>query len=106
MNERRYQIALSAPQLREGAEIIEVAAQLCGVHPSVLQRFVDLGLIEPIRYGPDQYRITHSSILRVKRIERLRRDLGVNLLGAGIILDLVDKIEELRREVEQLRCRL
>lgn len=45
-------------------------------------------------------------VLRLRKIERLRRDLGVNTTGAAVILDLLDRMITLQRENESLIARL
>lgn len=67
-------------------------------HPEMLLALHELGIIE-IRGGcvsPDQLR-------RVYKIMRLKSCLGVNLPGAAVILDLLDRIEELQDEIEKLK---
>jgi MerR family transcriptional regulator/heat shock protein HspR len=66
-------------------------------HPELLERFASLGVVV-LKDG----RIHRDDIRRLKRLIRLRNRLGVNLSGAAIILDLLDKIEELRREIRRL----
>ena len=47
-----------------------------------------------------------TAVPRIWRIMRLRRDLGINWSGIGVVLDLLDKIEELEREIAWLRKQL
>ena len=54
-------------------------------------------------FSKDVLRGLYRSILRIRRILRLRHDLGVNWAGIGVVLDLLAKIEELEREIAQLR---
>jgi len=77
-------------------------ARVAGLHPDLINRFVDLGLIEPATQRPEPL-FTDETIQRIGRILRLRRDMGVNLASAGIILDLLDQIEKLRKELDTLR---
>jgi len=76
----------------------EVAAR-CGLHPNLVEHLVALGLIEPLegrsnRFPPD---VT----LRLQRALRLRRDLGLSYNGAALVLELLDRIEDLERRLEQ-----
>jgi chaperone modulatory protein CbpM len=76
----------------------EVAAR-CGLHPALVERLVALGLIEPLegrtnRFPPD---VT----LRLQRAMRLRRDLGLSYSGAALVLELLDRIEDLEQRLEQ-----
>lgn len=75
----------------------EVAAR-CGLHPSVVERLVALGLIEPLEGGN---RFPPDVTLRLQRALRLRRDLGLSYNGAALALELLDRIETLERRLEQ-----
>ena len=69
---------------------LETTAVLTDIHPQLLLHYVDLGLVEPVEISGDQYLFSDSSIARTRRICRLRRDLGININGIGIILHLLD----------------
>jgi DNA-binding transcriptional MerR regulator len=71
-----------------------------------VQRFIGFGLIEPSARTGSDLLFPVSSVERVKRILRLKRDLGVNLAGIAVILDLRERIENLQRELWFLRDRL
>lgn len=77
-----------------------------GLHPAMIERFVEFGLIEPARRAGAQLLFYPSAVLRVRMIQRLRRDVGVNISSLGVVLDLIDKIWELKRENELLKSRL
>jgi DNA-binding transcriptional MerR regulator len=80
-------------------------AACTGVHPSLIEYFVDYGLLEPsVRTGTQLF-FDAACIARLRMIERLRRDLGANLAGIAVILDLLDRLTTLQREVEQWRRR-
>lgn len=64
----------------------------------ILERFADLGLIEPIGSM-----LRTSDLTRVVQIMRLRRDLGLNLMGAAIALDLVAEIAQLKAQIQALQ---
>lgn len=81
--------------------MIGVAAQLCNVHPQTLRQYERLGLVIPSRAGAKNRLYSESDIMRVRRIQRLTQELGVNLAGVEIILRLLDDMEEMRTEMEQ-----
>lgn len=68
----------------------------------MIHRLTAIGLIEPEIKEPNIL-FSYETVLRVKCIFRLRKDLGVNLSSAGIILDLLDQIDSLKQEVKRLR---
>jgi DNA-binding transcriptional MerR regulator len=84
---------------------LEDLAACAGVHPAHIAYFVEYGLIEPSAYRGTQWLFEPACIARLRLIERLRRDLGANLAGIAVILDLLDRLTTLQREVEQWRRR-
>ena len=80
--------------------MIGVAAQLCGVHPQTLRQYERLGLVAPSRVGSKNRLYSEVDILRVRRIQRLTQEMGVNLAGVELILRLLDDMEEMRRDME------
>lgn len=81
--------------------MIGVAAELCGIHPQTLRQYEKLGLVIPARVGAKNRLYSEEDIARVKQIQRLTQDLGVNLAGVEIILRLLDDMDEMREEFEE-----
>ena len=65
-------------------------------------RLVEEGVIDPVGKDQSTWRFSSISIRRVRRVRRLRDDLGVNLSGAALALDLLEEIEALRAKVRLL----
>ena len=84
---------------------LEAAAARVGLHPVLVERFVEFGLVEPAERTGSEVRLDAASLPRLVAISRLRRDLGVNLHGVAVILDLVDRLAALERELNWLRER-
>ena len=85
---------------------LDTLADYAEVHPEYLRTLVEFGLVEPVRETEAEMVFRASAVLRVRRIVRIRTDLGVNLPGVAVILRLTEELRELRREVEELRsCR-
>ena len=80
--------------------MIGVAAQLCNVHPQTLRQYERIGLVIPSRVGAKNRLYSELDILRVRLIQRLTQELGVNLAGVEIILRLLDEMEETRVDME------
>lgn len=80
--------------------MIGIAAQLCGVHPQTLRQYERLGLVNPSRVGSKNRLYSEADILRVRRIQRLTQEMGVNLAGVDLILRLLDDMEDMRRDLE------
>ena len=73
------------------------AAFRCGVHPGLIDRFVRLGLCEPAGWDEDrrEWVFDPGIVPLVRKILRLREELGVNYQGVGVILELLSRIERL-----------
>jgi DNA-binding transcriptional MerR regulator len=84
---------------------LESLAACTGVHPARIAYFVDYGLLAPSARMGTQWLFDTAGLARLRMIERLRRDLGANLAGIAVILDLLDRLTTLQREVEQWRRR-
>jgi hypothetical protein len=76
----------------------EYAAVLTETSTIVVERFVALGLIEPIGSM-----LRPSDITRITQIQRLRQDLGLNLVGAAMVLDMAQEIAQLRAQLNAYR---
>jgi len=83
----------------------DVVARTVGAKRSVVVRLAQQGLIETIDAGADEPLVPRRMIVQLRRMQRLRRDLGVNFAGAAVILDLVRRIEQLNREVAEMQLR-
>lgn len=81
--------------------MIGVAAELCGVHPQTLRQYERLGLVTPSRVGAKNRLYSEADIRRVRRIQRLTQEMGVNLAGVELILRLLDEMEDQRRDMER-----
>lgn len=85
--------------------MIGVAAQLCGVHPQTLRQYERLGLVVPSRVGAKNRLYSESDIRRVRRIQRLTQQMGVNLAGVELILRLLEDMEAMRSDFEDQMMR-
>ena len=72
---------------------IEELSTECGVHPGWVRKMVVLGLVEPEDADAELYPVEAS--VRIERILRLRRDLGINYSGLALVLDLLDRVDRL-----------
>ncbi len=70
---------------------------LCGVHAEQIIDMVAEGIAEPYGRSPMEWRFTGPMVGRLQRALRLQAQLGVNLAGAALALDLLDELDELQR---------
>jgi len=102
MEYRRYYLVLRRPPFQQGLlSLAEIARQAC-VHPELLERMVDLGLIEPEQYSPEIL-FAPRAVADVCRALRLRNELGINWAGVGLVMDLLERIAQLESELGRLR---
>jgi len=86
--------------------VISVAAKLVDIHPQTLRYYERLGLVRPSRSDGRIRLYSDVDIERVQQIRRLSEDLGVNLAGVDVILNLTEKIKALERELVALQTEL
>jgi chaperone modulatory protein CbpM len=82
---------------------LEALATRAGLHPAVVEGFVDFGLLEPVGRVGTQWVFDLGCIARLRTIMRLRRDLGANLPSVAVILEILDRLVALQRENAWLR---
>ncbi len=74
----------------------------CGVHADWIISLVEEGIIEPQGENVRLWRFSEASLVRARSALRLQRDLGVNLAGIALALDLIDELESLRAHIKTL----
>ena len=74
---------------------LDVFAARCGLHPDMVRRLVALGLVACRQDARGEPSFEPSALVTVARIQRLRTGLGLNYAAIGLVLDLLDHIEEL-----------
>jgi MerR family transcriptional regulator/heat shock protein HspR len=91
----------------EPVYLISIAAKLCNVHPQTLRLYERLGLVLPARVSRKNRMYSEADIERLKQIQHLTQDMGVNLAGVEVILGLLEKMQRIQdqmdQEVERLR---
>jgi MerR family transcriptional regulator, heat shock protein HspR len=82
---------------------ISVVARMVNIHPQTLRNYERLGLVRPTRSDGNVRLYSDQDVERVRKICRLSDELGVNLAGIEIILNLLDRVEQLQQELEGVR---
>lgn len=77
--------------------------ELTSVEPATVAELMDMGWIDPVRTRADEYLFRSRDVLRIQRLLRLCRDLDVPFGAGSIIVDLIERVELLEREIAQLR---
>ena len=82
--------------------LTEVAYR-AGLHPELIDRFIRLGLIEFSGRTDDGELLFDSEVIPIiRRILRLRNELGVNYAGVGVILELMSRLDALEARIREL----
>jgi MerR family transcriptional regulator/heat shock protein HspR len=88
-----------------GVFMISVAAELAGMHPQTLRIYEERGLIKPAR-SPKQTRLySQRDVERLKRIQELKTQFGMNLAGVERVLALEEVMQSMQERMERLSKR-
>ncbi len=87
----------------EPVYLISIVAENLNIHPQTLRQYEREGLVTPSRTQGKVRLYSQRDIDRIKMIIRLTRDLGVNLAGVFVILQLKEKIDEHEETIDELR---
>jgi len=88
-----------------GVFMISVAAELADMHPQTLRMYEQRGLIEPKRSPKGTRLYSHEDVQRLRRIQQMTAELGLNLAGVELVLELEEQLERTRRRVAVLERR-
>ena len=88
-----------------GVFMISVAAELAHMHPQTLRMYEARGLIEPKRSPKNTRLYSQRDVERLRRIQRMTSEQGLNLAGVETVLDLERKVERMKSELERMRKR-
>lgn len=85
--------------------MISVAAELADMHPQTLRMYEQRGLIEPKRSPKGTRLYSHEDVERLRRIQQMTAELGLNLAGVEKVLELEAQLERTRKRVAALERR-
>jgi MerR family transcriptional regulator/heat shock protein HspR len=88
-----------------GVFMISVAAELADMHPQTLRMYEQRGLIEPQRSPKGTRLYSHEDVDRLRRIQEMTNELGLNLAGVEHVLRLEQELERAKRRVTALEHR-
>ena len=103
-NEAEIQIHIAAIVEEETDDLTaEDLALRCGLPPAALADYTRVGVVQ---FNASTGRFPILAVGRLRKAIRLRRDLGVDLVAVGIVLDLVGRLEAMEAEIDRLRAEL
>src|SRR5947207_15362274 len=85
-----------------GVYMISVAAELAGMHPQTLRIYEARGLITPKRSPKNTRLYSQEDVERLRRIQELTGELGMNLAGVERVFQLEDELDRMRRRMQRL----
>src|SRR5215217_4960627 len=87
---------------RRGVYMISVAAELAGMHPQTLRIYESRGLIQPKRSPKNTRLYSQEDVDRLRRIQELTSELGMNLAGVEKVFELEGELDRMRRRMRSL----
>jgi MerR family transcriptional regulator/heat shock protein HspR len=91
---------MAAKRKSKGAYMISAVAEMYEIHPQTLRLYEREGLLKPSRTEGNTRLYTDEDLERLEFILNLARDLGVNIAGMGIILQMRERMEEMNRQMQ------
>ena len=86
--------------------MISVAAELVGMHPQTLRMYETKGLVRPQRTPGGTRLYSEADVERLRIIQRLTTELGLNLAGVELVLRLEDELRKAHAQIERLQQQL
>jgi MerR family transcriptional regulator/heat shock protein HspR len=86
--------------------MISIAAELVGMHPQTLRIYENKGLVRPKRTRGNTRLYSESDLERLRLIQRLTTELGLNLAGVEVVLRLEDELRKAHGRIERLERQL
>src|SRR5512140_1007719 len=90
----------------KGAYMISAVAEMYGIHPQTLRLYEREGLLKPSRTEGNTRLYTDEDLQRLEFILSLARDLGVNISGIAVILNMRERMEEMQRQMQDFFIQL
>jgi MerR family transcriptional regulator/heat shock protein HspR len=91
---------MAAKRKTKGAYMISAVAEMYEIHPQTLRLYEREGLLKPSRTEGNTRLYTDEDLERLEFILNLSRDLGVNIAGIAIILQMRERMEEMNRQMQ------
>jgi len=86
----------------KGRYMISVAAELVGMHPQTLRIYEQKGLVQPTRTAGNTRLYSERDLERLRLIQQLTTELGLNLAGVEMVLRLEDQMSRMQRRMERM----
>src|SRR3954466_13761291 len=101
----RATVARVQVEMTRGVFMISVAAELANMHPQTLRMYEARGLIEPRRSPKGTRLYSQEDVEKLRRIQEMTTELGMNLAGVEKVFELEDKLRRAQRRLDALERR-
>jgi len=81
------------------AQLVELTC----VEPATMAELLEMGWVDPVRTGAEEYLFRSRDVYRIQKLMRLCRDLEIPFGAGSIIVDLLERVERLEREISELK---
>ena len=102
MNSHDLSLVHTGTVIEEDSLTLEQLCHACDVHADWIISIVEESIIEPQGKDSRLWRFSGASLIRARSALRLQRDLGINLAGSALALDLMEELESLRAQIKNV----
>ena len=99
---RTWEWDMSDRESTRAVYVISVAAELAGMHPQTLRIYEQKGLVRPKRTAGNTRLYSNEDVARLRLIQRLTSEIGLNLAGVERVLSLEDELARMRRRLDRM----
>ena len=100
MSSHNLSLVHTGTVIEEDSLTLEQLCHACDVHADWIISIVEESIIEPLGEDSRLWRFSGASLIRARSALRLQRDLGINLAGIALALDLMEELESLRTQIK------
>ena len=75
--------------------------EVCSIEVTLVDEMIDEGILEPTHGRSEKRRFSYGSVRRIRTVIRLQQDIGINLAGVALVLELLDRIENLKSQLRR-----
>lgn len=102
MANKDYEIQIGVMIDADSGLTLSQLCRLCAVHADYVVELVEQGVVQPSGEKTNQWNFPGMSIQRIRKARRLQTDLGINLAGVAVILELLDEVDYLRHRLKDM----
>lgn len=90
---------------KRGVYVISVVSEMLNLHPQTIRQYERLGLLTPSRTEGNKRRYSDEDVERLRFVKRLTKEMGINIAGVEMIIELHEEIARLEEELDRFHDR-